>query len=71
MVLSKQASVNSMLKKYPAMAAGVRTIKVLANGQEKFVLEYGSYPDAASASKAIQSLPAEFHNAMVKKQGAR
>jgi DamX protein len=71
MVLSKQASVNSMLKKYPAMAAGVRTIKVLANGQEKFVLEYGAYPDAVSASKARQSLPAEFHNAMVKKQGAR
>jgi DamX protein len=71
MVLSKQASVSSMLKKYPAMAAGTRTIKTLANGQEKFVLEYGSYPDAVSASKARQSLPAEFHNAMVKKQGAR
>jgi DamX protein len=70
-VLSKQSSVNSMLKKYPAIAVGIRTIKTLANGQEKFVLEYGSYPDAASASKARQSLPAEFHNAMVKKQGAR
>jgi DamX protein len=71
MVLSKQASVNSMLKKYPAMSAGIRTIKTLANGQEKFVLEYGSYPDAVSASKARQSLPAEFHNAMVRKLSSR
>ncbi len=71
MVLSKQASVNGMLKKYPTMSAGIRTVKSLANGQEKFVLEYGSYPDAITASKARQSLPPEFHNAMVRKQSVR
>ena len=70
-VLSKQASVNSLLKKYPSLSADIRTVKALANGQEKFVLEYGSYPDAISASKARQSLPAEFHNAMVRKSGSR
>ena len=70
-VLSKQASVNGLLKKYPSLSAGIRTIKTIANDQEKFVLEYGSYPDAISASKARQSLPAEFHNAMVRKSGSR
>jgi DamX protein len=67
MVLSKQASVNGILKKYPAMSSGFRIIKTAVNGQEKFILEYGSYPDAASANKARRSLPTEFRNAMVRK----
>jgi len=67
MVLSKQASVNGILKKYPAMSSGFRAVKTVVNGQEKFILEYGSYPDAASANKARQSLPSEFSNAMVRK----
>jgi len=70
MVLSKQASVDSMLKKYPAMTSGFRTIKSLANGKEKFIVEYGSYSDAASANKARQSLPLEFRNALVKKMSS-
>ncbi len=67
MVLSKQASVNSLLKKYPSVTPGIRVIKSVVNGQEKFILEYGSFPDAVSANKARQSLPAEFRNAMVRK----
>ena len=67
MVLSKQASVNGLLKKYPTVTPGIRVIKAVINGQEKFILEYGSYPDAVSANKARQSLPAEFRNAMVRK----
>lgn len=70
MVLSKQASVNSMLKKYPTMTSGFRTIKSLANGKEKFIVEYGSYSDAASANQAKRSLPAEFRNALVKKMSS-
>jgi DamX protein len=66
-VLSKQASVDNLLKKHPSISAGIRTNKTLANGQEKFVLEYGSYPDAMTANKARQSLPAEFHNAIARK----
>jgi len=68
MVLSKQSSVDDMLKKYPALGADIRVIKTLAKGKEKFILEYGSYPDAGSADKARQSLPFEFHNALVRKQ---
>ncbi len=68
MVLSKQSSADDMLKKYPAMEPDIRVIKTIAKGKEKFILEYGSYPDAGSADKARQSLPFEFHNALVRKQ---
>jgi len=71
MVLSKQSSADDMLKKYPALEPDIRVIKSTAKGKEKFILEYGSYSDAASANKARQSLPFEFHNALVRKQGTR
>lgn len=67
MVLSKQVSVDGILKKYPTLSPGIKIIKIVANGQEKFILEYGSYPNAISANKARLSLPAEFHNAMIRK----
>lgn len=67
-VLSKQSSVNTVLKKYPAMEPDIKTIKTQVNGQDKFVLYYGAYPDAASANRAKQSLPFEFRNALVKKE---
>jgi DamX protein len=67
MVLSRQSSADDMLKKYPALEPDIRVIKSTAKGKEKFILEYGSYSDAASANKARQSLPFEFHNALVRK----
>ncbi|MGZ5006516.1 MAG: hypothetical protein ACXWE9_02210 [Methylobacter sp.] len=67
MVLSKQSSTDDMLRKYPAMAPDIRVIRSVAKGKEKFILEYGSYPDAVSANKAKESLPFEFHRAMVRK----
>lgn len=70
MVLSKQSSVDGLLRKYPEMSAGFRTINTIANGQQKFILVYGSYPDAASANKARQSLPFEFRKALVRKMSA-
>jgi DamX protein len=68
MVLSKQSSADDMRKKYPALGPDINVIRTLANGKEKFILEYGSYPDAASANKAKESLPFEFHRALVKKK---
>lgn len=68
MVLSKQSSADDMLRKYPALGPDIKVIRTLANGREKFILEYGSYPDAASANKAKQSLPFEFNKALVKKK---
>ena len=67
MVLSKQSSADDILKKYPALGPDIRVIRTIAKGKEKFILEYGSYPDAASANKARQSLPFEFHKALVRK----
>jgi DamX protein len=66
-VLSKQSSADDVRKKYPAMEPDIRVIKTLVKGKEKFTLEYGSYSDAAAANKARQSLPFEFHNALVRK----
>ena len=71
MVLSKNSSVDDLLKKYPALEPDIRVIKTITKGKGKLILEYGSYPDAASANKAMQSLPFEFHNALVRKQGSR
>jgi len=68
MVLSKQSSADDMLKKYPALGPDINVIRTVANGKEKFILEYGSYPDAASANKAKESLPFEFKKALVKKK---
>ncbi|MGZ5055782.1 MAG: SPOR domain-containing protein, partial [Methylobacter sp.] len=68
MVLSKQSSADDMLKKYPALGPDIKVIKTVANGKEKFILEYGSYSDASSANKAKESLPFEFHRALVKKK---
>ncbi|MGR9013962.1 MAG: AAA family ATPase [Gammaproteobacteria bacterium] len=67
MVLSKQSSVNNMLKKYPAMTSGFKVINMLANGKEKFIVVFGSYADAASAKNAKRALPFEFRNALVRK----
>jgi hypothetical protein len=67
MVLSKQASANSLLKKYPAMRPDFRVVQAIIKGQEKFVLNYGAYPDVISANKARLSLPFEFRNALVRK----
>ncbi len=67
MVLSKQESVDAILNKYPSIKSGIRVITAMANGQQKFILEYGSYPDSASANKARQSLPAEFRKALARK----
>lgn len=67
MVLSKQESVDAILNKYPSIKSGIRVITAMANGQQKFILEYGSYPDNASANKVRQSLPAEFRKALVRK----
>ncbi len=66
-VLSKQASVDGLLNKYPMLAGGGKAIKTVANGQERFIVVYGSYPDVASAHKARQSLPSEFHDALARK----
>ncbi|PPK70059.1 DamX protein [Methylobacter tundripaludum] len=70
MVLSKQSSVDGLLRKYPEMSSGFRTINTIANGQQKFILVYGSYSDMASANKARQSLPFEFRKALVRKMSA-
>ncbi len=67
MTLSKQSSIDETIKKYPAMRSGFRTFTTVVNGQQRFVLEYGSYPDIATANKAKQSLSPEFRNAMARK----
>lgn len=72
MVLSKQASIDEIKRKYPALRSNIRVIKAVAGGgQERFSLLYGSFDSAASANKARQSLPSEFRNALVRKTASR
>ncbi|MEY3808571.1 MAG: hypothetical protein RI893_1547 [Pseudomonadota bacterium] len=67
MMLSKSASVDDIIEKHPEISSGIRIIKTIVYGREKFILEYGSYPDALSAKKARLSLPGKFRRAIVKK----
>lgn len=67
MVLSKSSSVTTLLKKYPALSANIKVVNTFINGEPKFVLEYGSYPNAVAANKARPNLPAEFRAALARK----
>jgi len=70
-VLSKQASIDDIQRKYPALRSSFRVVKTISGGQERFALMYGSFDSAASANKARQSLPPEFRNALARKAGSR
>jgi len=70
MVLSKQQSVTDVMKKYPSLGSGIRYIRKLINGKERYVLMYGSFSSAAQASQARNSLPAEFRKAIPIKMSA-
>jgi DamX protein len=71
MVLSKQASIDDIQRKYPVLRSGFRVVKTVAGGQERFSLLYGSFDSAELANKARQALPPEFRNALVRKAGSR
>ena len=70
MVLSKQQSITNVLKKYPTLTQGLRIVKKVSNGKERYVLLYGSFASAALANEAKASLPAEFRTAMARKTSA-
>lgn len=67
MVLSKQQSIFDVMKKYPSLKKDIRYIRRLIQNKEKFVLLYGSFPNAVTANKAKQKLPAEFRKAITRK----
>ena len=70
MLLSKEQGIKDLQRKYPALSPDMQYIKTVISGHEKFLLFYGSFPSAAQATEAKQSLPREFRQALVKRIGA-
>ncbi|MGR9088425.1 MAG: hypothetical protein ACU841_15345 [Gammaproteobacteria bacterium] len=69
MVLSKRQSIFDVINKYPSLRKDFKYIERLIKNKERFVLLYGSFPDAASAKMARNRLPAEFARSMIRKIG--
>lgn len=67
MVLSKQQSIQDVMKKYPTLKQDLRYVRRLINGKEKFVLLYGRFSDAEAANKSKQALPPEFQKSLTRK----
>jgi DamX protein len=70
MELSKEQSAADVLKKYPLLKDNLKYLKALVNGEERFVLLYGSFSSFALANQAKQTLPSEFRNSVVRKMSA-
>lgn len=67
MVLSSKASVTRFLRKYADYRDGLKYYAVGKEGQEKYVIIYGSFPTSAEALNSKSYLPGEFNNGMVQR----
>lgn len=67
MVLSSKASVTRFLRKYADYRDGLKYYAVGKEGQEKYVIIYGSFPTSAEALNSKSYLPGEFSNGMVQR----
>ncbi|MDD2760742.1 MAG: AAA family ATPase [Methylomonas sp.] len=66
MVLSSQASALRFIKKYSEYRDNLKYYTIEKNGQEKFVLIYGSFLSSVDAMKRKSTMPNEFSQGMVK-----
>lgn len=67
MVLSSKASVLRFLRKYADYRGDLKYYSIGNEGEEKYVLIYGSFPTAIEASKIKAALPAEFNRGLEKR----
>lgn len=67
MVLSSKVSVQRFLKKYADYRSSLKYYVINKNGQEKFVLIYGTFATSAEAITHRSILPKEFQNALEKR----
>lgn len=67
MVLSSKASVTRFLRKYADYREGLKYYAIGQDGQEKYVIIYGSFPTSIEALNNKSDMPAEFNNGLVKR----
>lgn len=67
MVLSNKAAADRFLKKYADYSDGLTYYAINSNGQEKYVLIYGSFKSAAEARQLKAVMPGEFKQALEKR----
>jgi DamX protein len=64
---TQQALVDSFMRKYSAMGSNLRTIKINKDGNEKYLVVYGSFDSTVQANAAKQKLPPELSQAWARK----
>lgn len=67
MVLSSKESVQRFLRKYADYRDVLKYYPVGVEGQEKYIIIYGSFPTSVEALNNKSEMPAEFNNGVVKR----
>lgn len=67
MVLSSQASVTRLKRKYAQYSDALKAYSVGRTGQQKYVILYGSFPTAIEALNTKSEMPSEFTSGLVKR----
>jgi DamX protein len=67
MVLSSKASVNRFLRKYADYGDDLKYYSIGKEGQEKYVLIYGSFPSSTDALNHKSNMPDDFNRGLVKR----
>ena len=67
MVLSTQKSVLDFLKKNKSLKEGLKYFHTDKQGQNKYVLIYGSFKNSAIATKKMKSLPIKYRKSWVRR----
>jgi DamX protein len=65
-VLSKKSAVDAFLKENSSLHDGLKFFKKGEKGSEQYVLIYGSFKDATTASLKVKSLPADYRKSWVR-----
>lgn len=68
-VLSKRDAVTGFLQEYPKLLDGLKFFQKRKQGGSQFVVIYGSFKDAATASKKMKSLPPRYRKAWIRSFG--
>jgi len=67
MVLSSKASVTRFLRKYADYRDGLKYYAIGKEGQEKYVIIYGSFASSIEALNNKSDMPSEFNSGLVKR----
>jgi DamX protein len=65
LVLSNKSNLNRLLNSYSALRDQLKYYTTRRNGQEKYILIYGSFASSEAAQQQKAQLPAEIRQAVV------